>query len=990
MPSTIAPDDQQQHNVADDDYERKFNEGNFEQRAANTPSQDDVSRGINNLEQSAQGVPSAPSDQKNDSASIKDSIRQNEANGDETAANGGWNQNYTGDQKKSGTSRVKLLKRVGIFGGAGGIIGGALFLLSGFIPLGGLIINLGETATANRDTQNTILTKRLYKTIDSKLVGSTTSGACSVIKVACRFSLPSNALLSRLDDYGIKALKADGVTPVEKTKIGFPNERPGFYTYTKASGATITVNAKQFTQTLGTDPEFRKAFYTAFNMRYWGYADQFIKDLFYKKNGIDRSGEKTKSLDSKDPAKSVAAIADDADKNNKVKSATDPEAKNTAAKDAISEAVSDEVKKTAKKISSKISSPVTATGTLACTAINIPGVFTKVVRAYQMRQEIVLAGAIVLTASSMIKTGEVSPEMVATIGTLLTATSLLPNGTKTKSAMDSFGIQNVLNFATSSSNKSYQKFIPGFGAMQATAGINGFANNQQVKDTCAVLSSPQATITEDAIETGIGAAGAGVGALVVAAIKAAVKGAVFLGAADAAINLMSPLIEQMIGNFISSIPPEQIATVLGNSDISTAKEEDLGNVLGSGMNFFYSNAALSTGSAPLSTTQLASYDSLTKDTQIAYAEQDRVGRSPLDVSSPYTFLGSIVSNFYKTSYIPNNFLKTVSSTVATTLSKPFSLLNTATYADASNSADRCSHAADVGVDSSVAVGAFGDICAGIPAEYLNVSTTDVLASVADQVDENTGKPKGDGSVQTTLDTCGEGDLLSAKGCTITDQARANQSIYMYDLRVNDMLDGTNTDTDTATTTTPTDTSSGATTPAPDGSIKAGQGWTMPNNGDFSSTPCDPRTTDAGVFTNATYGFTMRLCTITLNTPNNSSNGSNSISSVISTNAMNMLEAAQKDGVSIGLSDGMRKSGAGSYSQHQYGLAMDLGAPRGGNTICYGGDPRNGYGSLANAQAACQRIGGVGYAAYQWLNANAAKFGFYNYGNEPWHWSTSGL
>jgi LAS superfamily LD-carboxypeptidase LdcB len=983
MPSTITPDDQQQHNIADDDYERKFNEGNFEQSIANTPSQDDVSRGINDLEQSAQGAPGTKADQKNDSASIKDSIRQNEANGDETAANSGWNQNYTGNQKKSGTSRVKILKRVGIFGGAGGIIGGALFLLSGFIPLGGLIINLGETATANRDTQNTILTKRLYKTLDSKLVGSTTSGTCSVVKIACRFSKPSNALLSRLDDYGIKALKADGVTPVEKTRIGFPKERPGFYSYTKAGGTTMTVSAEKFTQTLRNEPEFRKAFTTAFNMRYWGYADQFIKDLFYKKNDIDRSGKKTKDLDSKDPAKSVAAIADDADKNNKVKSTTDPEAKNTAAKGAISDAVSEEITKTTKKAASKIGSPVTALGSLACTAINVPGVFTKVVRAYQMRQEIVLAATIVLTASSMIKTGEVSPEMVATVGTLLTATSLLPNGKKTKSAMDSFGIQNVLNFASSSSNKSYQKFIPGFSAIQATSGISGFANNAVVKSSCEVISSPQASIAEDAVETAAGAAFAGVGSVIVAGFKSAIKGVALIGAIDAAVSLASPFIKSSVDFFIGQIPAETIASVLGNADISTAKEEDLGNVLGSGMNFFYSNAALSTGSAPLSTTQLASYNSLTKDTQIAYAEQDRVGRSPLDVSSPYTFLGSIVSNFYKTAYVPNNVLKTISSTIGSVLSQPFSLLNTSTYANSDDLTARCSHAADVGVDSSVGVGAFGDICAGIPAEYLNTSTADVLASVVDQVDENTGQPKGDGSVQTSLDTCGEGDLLSAKGCTITDQARANQSIYMYDLRVNDMLDGTNTDVDTGETASST--SETATTTVDMANIYQ----------DSTSVACAPGTDDAGTSEVGYYNkqaIPIRLCSI----PGTSQGGTPiRVNSRVSGAVLAMIKKMSTDlGVQIiQAADSFRKMSSQEHawrcyqgtpnpgescrdiagraavpgtSNHQMGLAIDFALP-GGNSGST--KPGNTY--------------------WDWLHANAASFGYSSNVGESWHWSATG-
>ena len=29
------------------------------------------------------------------------------------------------------------------------------------------------------------------------------------------------------------------------------------------------------------------------------------------------------------------------------------------------------------------------------------------------------------------------------------------------------------------------------------------------------------------------------------------------------------------------------------------------------------------------------------------------------------------------------------------------------------------------------------------------------------------------------------------------------------------------------------------------------------------------------------------------------------------------------------------------------------------------------------------------SAFQWLAANASRFGFYNLPSEPWHWSTTG-
>ena len=60
-----------------------------------------------------------------------------------------------------------------------------------------------------------------------------------------------------------------------------------------------------------------------------------------------------------------------------------------------------------------------------------------------------------------------------------------------------------------------------------------------------------------------------------------------------------------------------------------------------------------------------------------------------------------------------------------------------------------------------------------------------------------------------------------------------------------------------------------------------------------------------------------------------------------------------------------------YSQHQQGFAIDFGV--GGKTICF-----------PLPSASCK-----GHAGFNWLKANASKFGFYNLPSEAWHWSTTG-
>jgi hypothetical protein len=180
------------------------------------------------------------------------------------------------------------------------------------------------------------------------------------------------------------------------------------------------------------------------------------------------------------------------------------------------------------------------------------------------------------------------------------------------------------------------------------------------------------------------------------------------------------------------------------------------------------------------------------------------------------------------------------------------------------------------------------------------------------------------------------------------------------------------------------------TERPANAADRGNGWTLADNTDYSSYPCDSRTQDLGPYTNPDTGATIRLCAVSFNAAGNadlttgSSGNSSIVSSLISVNLMNMFTDAQTAGISFGISDGFRRAGGADYStfsQHGRGLAVDLGVPRGGATLCFSGGP-----SSSNA-AACRSRQDASGDAVRWLDANAAKYGFQNLKSEPWHWST---
>ena len=958
-------------NPSQKDSDEKFND-----IAQNSPEYPDVEKGLSDLENFS----------RENAADVDKSIAEKEQEPSSGIIN-----NFTGEKNKT-KGKFWTRRKTALLGGGGGILGLLIFFISGFLPIGGLLINLGEQATANLDTRETILTSRMYRVLDAKLTGSVTSGSCSTVKIACRFSKPSNAFLSRLSDYGITAINADG-NVVEKTTLGFPNERPEKYRFTQSTGEVVEVDAKNFTKELRSNAEFRSKFTKAFNMRYLGYTTNAIKNLFYKKNGVDRSGTTTKSIDPDTPGSSVKAIANGVDGNNPVKKAgadADIDTKNNAAKRAISEGVEKETKKTARRIARTGGDPLLAAGAIGCMAINAVPFVTNIVRLYQMQQVIALAANIILTPSSMTKAGDMTPELMASIGTLLTASSILPDGSRTKSAMDSFGMKSILYGDSRSSNTSYQKFIPGAAVNAATGGFNAFATNEATKSTCEVINSPAAAVAVGGIEIAVSTTG--VGAIAVGILKLAgiVAGATILS--EQALKYLSDsgVISQVVGAIVGAIPEDVIAAALANQDVENASEEDLGNALAAGIRFFYSSSTLSTGGVPMTTTQVAAFDTARNETIAQYAEQDRVERSPFDISSPYTFLGSIASNYYTTAYSVNNVSQTILGTLGYIAKAPLNVFSPNTFAVSSNYADQCTHAEESGVDSSVGVGPFSELCAGFPVEYLNSTTSEVFNSVSGMINEDSGSINEDSDLGLANADCSEGSLLNAKGCIIDpsqDDAedRAVRQLYNFDLEINNMLDGEDSEVEQLVSTE-----------RPEGAIDADRGWTFAPGVDYSQYSCDPRTTEYGVSTlsyRPAAGATVRLCELSgLDWYGGAvSNGGNLLSSAIATNAIDMFEAARAEGVNIQLNDGFRITFHDNYvSQHTTGLSMDIGV-RGENTICRAGaSSQYGWGSPENAEAQCARIGGAQYTAYKWLQEHAAEYGFYNYTVEPWHWSTSGL
>lgn len=959
-------------NPSDDDYRRKFDEGNFEERLKDTPSQDDVAKGLDDLEKHANG----------DNARSSRPIDERESMGDHSIPT-----TFSGKNNKTNMVAKFTFKKAAPFLGGGGIIGIIIFLIGGWLPTM-LIPGLAQGSIAENDSRSTVLERRLLAKLKTKMAD--TSGPCATKSAIClNKKMPKN-MLDSMAKHGIVPGEGagDSFKAIDTKGTGYVDKNPTHYQFTDSSGKLKTVAAEDFLNEYKNNPVFRKTFKKAWNMRYVSYASNFMRKALGKW-GVKPDGGKAadSGFDEKTaPTKTAEATKAGGDKLTE-----------GGAKDTFKGRAKTLLNRAADKIKKSQGDPVITIGSGVCMAVGMPTFIAGTIRAVQLAQVMVLASDFILSAGDMIRSGDAKPEQTAALGNTLQARYQDPETNTMKAAVDSPILLAAAGAATQSILKPNDR-MPGYALFSNKSIQNAGMINDALKEPCKLINSPQAMVVS-ATATGAIAGFIGPGTALAAA-KLALQG---LGKALIALGGITLIMEGLekagVMDWIGGMAFDAAKGLIGNQ-YDDAKGIQLGDALGAGIFAALSIGALSGGAAVLTKSQAGSFSKIMGSVDNEYKQEDIATLSPLDVSSRYTFLGSIVSKLAVSSAGSSNIMTSALSTISTIIKSPLQIFGNPASAAVDPVEAKFGYASYYGVNNDIAVTVAGTPATGIPTEYLDMDTTQAENLVADSFDPTTGAPyepsatldvEGtfsgkNADITTTIADCAGADLESMSGCTITsmqggesaEKLAAERNYYM-DYGLERVLNG-----EDAADGNGGDTAQGL-VGKPDGAIDSDRGWILADGVDYSKYPCDPRTTDAGVYTNPDRGFTVRLCTVNFN-------GGGTIASVISTNAMNMFEAARSAGVELGISDGMRRATDADYSSytiHKYGTAMDLGTPSAGNTICYGGDPRYGYGSKENAEAACRARGGIHYQAYQWLQANAAKYGFFNYEVEPWHWSSSG-
>ncbi|MBC7459360.1 peptidoglycan DD-metalloendopeptidase family protein [Candidatus Saccharibacteria bacterium] len=711
-------------------------------------------------------------------------VREAEESAGDTDLTGGlYKPSPGGPRKQKGkVNFLGKLRKGGPIGAIVGILlGGGGFAILSFPTL--LPVYIQETFLEKFNSQNTSLTIRTNKVLANKLANDATTGSCNIVKIACQFARPSNSFLKNMEKNGIRAIDSDGKT-VEKNGL-FPNQRPAQYEYTDKSNNRSVYSPADFSRAVRTDPGLRSAFHRTYNPLYTSFTDSVFGGI-QKRFGFSKTNK-------------LAEVNNPREVNEKItEGSKGTEVGARAAAEAGEDATEALVKKLVSERANKITTTVANSGKggiislalgASCTMTNIPQMFIGITRAYQLAQ-LVRFGTSFLTTASAIKSGspDLSVAAVSGTGNMLTQTV---NG---KSALDSFGMKNALYGDTSSIGSNYKKFAPGVGAISLLGGVNQVTSSQVTKEACAVATNP---VT---------------GASINAALLAS-SGVTFgLGAAALAVNIGSGI---LVGKLVELILPEvlnvaldllkpqlaDMAKLLLGDLTANLSGEDVGDALASGASHMMGQTANAGGNMPLSVNDAIAYNNVTKEVQLAYAEEDRATLSPFDASSKNTFLGTILNGF-----LPyTGQLATVAGAAKTIASVPllsFSSLINPSKAGAVSTAEQYSLCEDPAIkDAGIAAGPFCNIEYGIPTQYLNLDPQTVVDSLvaSGDIDPNTGKPvekyglipddSETANLKNWSELCMDGTTDQSANCQITDEKTALFAVYTIDHRIQRTMDG---------------------------------------------------------------------------------------------------------------------------------------------------------------------------------------------------------
>ena len=686
----------------------------FDQISAGSDSGSELSDrekdAINDLESQFDNKDSDLNPNQNDSASAT-------VNDQESSVPGNGFYQPSAGKKKSPVTFKSLLKKRGPIAAIAGILGLGGGIMGIFLSPATMLQNIMENFTWKNDSASVVKETRMKKIINRIFESGDDAGICNNKKIKCKTGRLSNKALKRFKKSGLIPVDADGKEMDIKGR-GYPEKNPTHWKVEGLNDGKPIESSKLKDELL--KKENRKIASKVYGrtglmkMRFRAWTGKHISRLYGKFN-LKRNSAISK-IDKKLGIK---------EKREKFKEKLPKFEAGSASKN-----ISDGVDKLGGKL--KKGGLAYAISAGACAAVKIPNLIAAGVAAIQLAPLLGIVMDVILSPGSQAKASGLdssgsgfSQETMETIGTMLTERGKMKGSDNAEgSALDSPYLLAAMGVNNDKPGIA-KNYIPGY-SVATNPIVQGFNEAKEATEgVCDYILSPVAMYASMAVEAAVSASTGGISAIVSWVGKAALS------------EVIKKVLEYAVGEQVKNILTELAKSLLTPDK---AQYKDLGDALGVGAAAFFSAGSMGQMLPGLKMSQLAEFNGIQIANEEFQKEMDIASLSPFDTSSKYTFLGSIFHNMGNMMMANGTYSKTPVAMLSNILRLPsmaLSYSSTAKAASGMYSDKYCGYAKDFymgsGSSEDPAVNMAGLPCTGITNSQANMSVEEAI-----QIAENEG------------------------------------------------------------------------------------------------------------------------------------------------------------------------------------------------------------------------------------------------------------
>ena len=685
----------------------------FDQISAGSDSGSELSDrekdAINDLESQFDNKDSGLNPNQNDSASAAVNNQESSVPGN------GFYQPSTG-KKKSPVTFKSLLKKRGPIAAIAGTLGLGGGIMGIFLSPATMLQNIMENFTQKNDSASIVKEVRMKKVMNKMIDAGDDAGICKSKKIRCKTGRLSNRALKKFKKSGLIPVDADGKEMDIKGR-GYPDKNPTHWKVEGLNDGKPIESSKLKDELL--KKENRKIASKVygrtglFKMRFHAWTGKHISKL-YDKFKLKRNSAISK-IDKKLGIK---------EKREKFKEKLPKFEAGSASKN-----ISEGVDKLGGKL--KKGGLAYAISAGACAAVKIPNLIAAGVAAIQLAPLLGIVMDVILSPGSQAKAsglgssgGGFSQETMETIGTMLTERGKMKGSDNAEgSALDSPYLLAAMGVNNDKPGIA-KNYIPGY-SVATNPIVQGFNEAKEATEgVCDYILSPVAMYASMAVEAAVSASTGGISAIVSWVGKAALS------------EVIKKVLEYAVGEQVKNILTELAKSLLTPDK---AQYKDLGDALGVGAAAFFSAGSMGQMLPGLKMSQLVEFNGIQIANEEFQKEMDIASLSPFDTSSRYTFLGSIFHNMGNMMIANGTYSKTPVAMLSNILRLPsmaLSYSSTAKAASGMYSDKYCGYAKDFymgsGSSEDPAVNMAGLPCTGITNSQANMSVEEAIQIAEDE------------------------------------------------------------------------------------------------------------------------------------------------------------------------------------------------------------------------------------------------------------------